>query len=1055
MALSQEQFTPSNGTPLPGHTFPRAPLWIPTPDAIARTQLTEFICRVEQKTGMHFGSYPEFERFAIAHSPKFWSLLLEWANILYEGDANTAVTDATCENAQFFPHVRLNYAENLLRIDGAQFDPSNPALTAVHADRAAEHINRGELLSRVQSLADKLQGWGLTVGDCVALISHNTATAVVGALAAASVGCTVSTFAPELGSATLISRLQQAKPVLLMADLGPSRGTLLQQQIARIEEVISAVSSVQTLLILDEHDWQINIPVRVARISAAGGVTAGPRQWPRLPFNHPLFIMFTSGTTGPPKGLVHGAGGTLLEHIKEHRLHCDLRRPDKLYFQTTAGWMMWNWQLTALASGVEIVLYDGPIASADCLWRAVAEHRVTVFGTSPAYLQMGERSASPVAEGLDLSSLRAMLSTGSILSRRLQDWVTRSVKPVPIQSISGGTDIIGCFVLGNPNIPLYSAECQCRSLGLDVRALDGNGRESRGIGELVCANPFPSRPLGMLQDPEGLRFHKSYFSQNAGYWTHGDLIEITAEGSIRIHGRSDGVLNVRGVRIGPAEIVRILEKFDELSDAMAGEQSAKVATGDSRLVLLVVLKEGYRLDEPLRNRMRRALSQQGSPAHVPEAILQVNELPTTFSGKVSQRSATDALNGKVALNTEALRNPASLQPLLEFSSQQPDEERITAASDVVAHSINLSEMIAIWERVLNARALSPHDDFFELGGDSLTALRLIAEIERQSGHPVPLTALIARPTIAQILSVANGEDVVAATIVVPLRGGSGENPLFIVHGYGGSVMELRQLAQLVTAEVPIYGIQASGLAGGVVHDSVEEMGRSYLSAIKEIQPRGPYRIAGYSAGGLVAYEMAKTLRTEGETISFLGFIDTVCHEKFWDSRAWREYLVRRTLHHVRVLRDLKISEAPTRLLEVAMRLLRRLARVPLGKGPPNLETLPETVRAVRRASFSAFASYRPNKSDLPVTLMRSDLASSSQCDPVLIWRNLTNQLTIHDVSGNHASMLRSPNVAVLADALSASLKSAALQKDTPVAHATDPKSSFQAIVNVVVPRAVE
>jgi acetoacetyl-CoA synthetase len=456
--------------------------------------------------------------------------------------------------------------------------------------------------------------------------------------------------------------------------------------------------------------------------------------------------------------------------VKEHRLHCDLAPGDKLFFQTSCGWMMWNWQLSALASGVELVLYDGPLEGPDTFWRIVAEERVTVFGTNPAYLHFCEQRRFAPGRALELSALRAVLSTGSILYPRQFDWVRDQVNgAVPLQSISGGTDIIGCFVLGNPNLPVHRGEAQCRSLGLDVRSLPPPDDPEAGIGELVCANPFPSRPLGFHGDADGARFHAAYFAQNPGFWTHGDLIEATPQGGWRPHGRSDGVLNVRGIRIGTAEIYRILGNIEEIREAMAVEQQAEEEAGGSRMVLLIVLREGLVLDDMLAKHIRSELARCGSPAFVPARIAQVAALPVTFSGKRSEAAARDAVNGRPVRNRDALQNPECLKtiakhPLLRAPQAIRASRGPAPAGGVIRDGDRLRrELQAICEHVLSVSPIGWSDSLLGLGADSLALVNLLLEIEGYAGRPMPLSTFLSAQSIeALATALSNGAEAMAA-----------------------------------------------------------------------------------------------------------------------------------------------------------------------------------------------------------------------------------------------------------------------------------------------------
>jgi acetoacetyl-CoA synthetase len=647
------------------------PIYQPNGAQIARSQITGFARYCEAKTARTFPDYDCLHRFSVEEFPEFWRLYLEWSEITWEGDPEPVCTHASCEEATFFPNLRLNYTENLLAPQGHEH-ADHPAITSVHDNGAIERLTRGELRRRVLRLMGALRETGVKPGDRVAAICHNSAEAVIAGLAVAGLGASFSTSSPDMGAFAIVSRFRRLEPTLLICNLHDSYEGVRGQLHERIAEIVGSLPSLLAVIALDDGPVPASLPVACFKLAEMlDRPDDGAVEWRRFPFNHPLFILFSSGTTGPPKCIVHGAGGTLLEHSKEHRLHGDLSARDKLFFQTSCGWMMWNWQLSALASGAEIVLYDGPVGEPGTLWRIVSQEHVTVFGTSPSFLQYCADAGFHPAEHFPVPALRAILSTGSILFERQYDWVKECVKPLPLQSISGGTDIIGCFVLGNPNLPVYRGEIQCKSLGLDVQAWREDGVARPGeIGELVCEKPFPSRPLGFYGDQSSERFHRAYFAQNDGMWTHGDFVEFTARGTARMHGRSDGVLNIRGIRIGPAEIYRILQDLPEIQEAMAIEQVVRSGPEVSRLVLLLVLRKGLVLDQGLTLRVKRELSRRGSPAHVPAVIAQVDELPVTYSGKRSERAAYNALNGWRINNVEALRNPRCLEVLKEHPALQ-------------------------------------------------------------------------------------------------------------------------------------------------------------------------------------------------------------------------------------------------------------------------------------------------------------------------------------------------------------------------------------------------
>jgi acetoacetyl-CoA synthetase len=647
----------------------KPPLHRAQPNLAPSSQLSHFARFVTQTTGLPFPDYASLHAFSIVELEQFWALFLEWSGARISGDRAPVCVGTGIEGTRFFPAVRLSWAENLLA-ERSPEEERAPAVVGCDETGARAALTRAELRRRVRAIAAGLEARGLREGDRVVAIARSTIETIAACLAVTSLGATWSSVAPDMGLDAALARFVPLKPKMLFAHRASRlHGAHLD---VPLQDAVRSLPSLEAIVTLDADGG--DAAVRAAGVDTfaldrvehdgrglPGADPSAP--WRRFPFDHPLFILFSSGTTGAPKCIVHGHGGALLEHLKEHRLHCDLGPADRLCFHSSAGWMMWNWTVSALATGARVVVYDGSVSypSRDSLLEVAEREGVTVLGISPAYLQyLHDAGVTNAPERL--RGLRSILSTGSVLSAHLHRWARSNLADVPLESISGGTDILGCFVMGSPWTDTYEGESSCVGLGLDVRAFSDAGVRGQGNGELVCARPFPSRPVGFFGDPDKVRVHDTYYAQREGFWTHGDLIEMTSRGTVRVLGRCDGVLNIRGIRIGPSEIYDVLSSaIPEVAHALAVDADAPREPGGKRLILYIVLRPGRWLDRPLTLRIKKALRERASAAHVPAAVVVVEELPVTFSGKIAQVAMQDALSGRPVRNLAALRNPKAIE----------------------------------------------------------------------------------------------------------------------------------------------------------------------------------------------------------------------------------------------------------------------------------------------------------------------------------------------------------------------------------------------------------
>jgi len=653
----------------------RKVLWSPSSELIENAPITRFQQAVTARYGVSVDHYSALHAWSIQHPKDFWQMLWEFADarcsvrgdtVLLPADGVTADRPGDMFGARWFPEARLNFAENLLR--------RNDQRTAIiwqGEDGSTREMNWAELVHEVCATVELLRAEGVVAGDRVVGFLPNIPEAVVAMLAAASIGAVWSSCSPDFGVNGVLDRFGQIAPKVLFTADGYRYAGKVHDSLATASTLVRQLPSLQRVVVIDlVKQGELDAAARAVSYRYSDvletynrlGLATDTIEFAQLPFDHPLYILYSSGTTGKPKCIVHGAGGTLLQHLKEQQLHVGLQPDEKLFFFTTCGWMMWNWLVSGLASEGTLLLYDGSPFHPDgnTLFNFAEQSGMNYFGTSAKFIGACHKAGIKPRETHKLPALKSLLSTGSPLVPESFDYVyTDIAENICLSSMSGGTDIVSCFALGNPALPVYRGELQCLGLGMDVQVFDDSGQCAPigQQGELVCTATFPCMPVGFHNDPDSDRYWNAYFARYPGIWCHGDFVALTANGGLIIYGRSDAVLNPGGVRIGTAEIYRQVEQFDQVLESVVIGQPWQ---GDVRVVLFVRMQEGHTLDEALCDRLRRHIRQEATPRHVPACILEVPDIPKTRSGKIVELAVRKEVMGQSVDNTEALANPEAL-----------------------------------------------------------------------------------------------------------------------------------------------------------------------------------------------------------------------------------------------------------------------------------------------------------------------------------------------------------------------------------------------------------
>ena len=647
-------------------------LWKPSEENIQQTNMFRFMNTVNARHGQHFTQYSDLYQWSIDHIPDFWALLWEFVQIKASAPYTEVVDDPTrMPGAKWFVGASLNFAENLLR-----YRDDRTALIFKGESLPSTRTSYAQLYEEVARVAASLKAAGIKPGERVVGFIPNMPQAIVAMLAATSLGAVWSSCSPDFGIKGVLDRFGQIKPKILFTANGYWFKGKAMDCLERISGILKELPSIEKVVVIPyteaEPDIR-NIPnaVHYRDFRASGPVPE--ITFAQLPFDHPLYIMYSSGTTGLPKCMVQSAGGILLHHLKEHVLHVDLKRNDVLFYFTTCGWMMWNWLVSGLASGATLVLFDGnPFhPQPGALWEMAQDEKITVFGTSAGYISALQNTGVIPRKTYDLSPLRAVLSTGSPLAVEGFEFIYDAVKSnMQLASISGGSDLNGCFALGNPMGPVYSGELQCRGLAMKVEAFDSDGKPVIGQqGELVCTAPFPSMPIYFWEDPDGKKYHSAYFDVYPNVWRHGDFIEINERGGVTIYGRSDTTLNPGGVRIGTAEIYRQVEQLEEIEDSLVIGQDWK---NDVRVILFVKMMGGHSLTEALKQKIRQVIRANASPRHVPAKIIEVPAIPYTLNMKKVELAVKKVIQNQPVKNKDALSNPQALDFYADLKALQED-----------------------------------------------------------------------------------------------------------------------------------------------------------------------------------------------------------------------------------------------------------------------------------------------------------------------------------------------------------------------------------------------